>query len=182
LQNIAGNFVIYTRSVPAKISGWESEAHWRLTPSDTIDGSLVFLHSEYVRLDAGLVGNVDWSGKRLDKTPGTTANLGYSHIWSLPDNANFVFHIQTKYSSAYLVSDIQNAVQYSQPAFTRTDLTVTYNLDGGNYYIQGYVKNLENKVQIQSAPGSVPNPAIPLGSSVGISEPQMMGVRFGAKY
>ncbi len=182
LENIAGNFVIFTRAVPVKISGWENEAHWRITPADTIDGSLVFESSKYVKFMAGLLGNVDWSGRQLDKTPGTSANLGYSHVWTLANDQTFVFHVQSKYSSSYKLSDIQDAVQYTARAYTRTDLTVTYNMKGGDYYIQGYIKNLENKVQLESAPGTVPNPAIPNGASVGVTEPQMLGIRVGAKY
>ncbi len=173
--------VIYTRSAPVKISGWENEVHYHLTSDDTIDGSLVFENSHYVHFMAGIFGNVDWSGKHLDKVPGSTANLGYSHVWDLGSDNSLVFHAQSKYSSGYTVSDFQNAIQYKQAPFTRTDLTVTYNMKGGDYYIQGYIKNLENKVQMDGAPAA-PTPGVALGQDVAITDPQMMGIRVGAKY
>jgi iron complex outermembrane receptor protein len=181
LENIQGNFVIYTRSVPVKISGWENELHWRPTANDTVDASLVFESSHYVRFMAGLLADVDWSGRSLDKTPGTAGTFGYSHVFDLPDDRNIVFHVQSKYSSAFLLSDIQNALQYKQRPFTRSDMTLTYNLKGGDMYVQAYVKNLENKVQMLAAPGNY-NAAVPLSASVGVTEPRMFGVRFGARY
>ncbi len=181
LENIEGNFVIYTRAVPEKISGWENELTWRPTPSDTITGSLVLESSKYQTFFAGLMGDVDWSGYTLDKTPDTTTTISYSHIWSLNDDRTLVFNIFSKYSSSYLLSDIQNAIQYTQKGFTRSDLTVTYNIKGGNYYIQGYVKNVEDQVQMIASPGNY-NAAVPLSASVAISEPRIMGIRFGAKY
>ena len=181
LENINGNFVIFTRGVPVKISGWENELHYRPTANDTIDASLVLEKSKYVKFEAGLFGNVDWSGRSLDKTPDAVVSAGYSHVWQMADDNNFVFHVFSKYSSSYLLSDVQNATQYTQKAFTRSDITVTYNWKDGNYYVQGYVKNIEDKVQMIGTPGNF-NPAVPLSASAQVSEPRMIGVRFGAKY
>jgi len=173
LVNISGNFVIYTRDVPEQIWGWENELHYRPTSKDTIDASLVFERSKYVSFMAGLFQNVDWSGKTLDKTPSAVFTLGYSHIWTLPDDRSLVFHGFSKYSQSYKISDFVNAVQYNQRAFTRSDVTLTYNFNNDMMYFEGYIKNLEDKVQTISAPNN---------GNVAISEPRMMGIRFGAKY
>ncbi|MFT4076752.1 MAG: TonB-dependent receptor [Asticcacaulis sp.] len=173
--------VIYTRSVPVKISGWENEVHWKPTSADAVDASIVFMDSHYVKFMAGINQNVDWSGKKLDKTPSTSGTLAYSHTWTLKDNNALVARIGTKYSADYLLSDFVNAVQFTQKAFTRTDLTLTYRFDDDKMYFEGFVKNLEDKIQAVSSPINY-SASVADAAASAVSQPRMMGVRFGAKY
>lgn len=173
--------VIYTRSVPVKINGWENEVHYRPTSTDNIDASLVLMDSKYVHFMAGILQDVNWTGKKLDKTPAVSGTLGYSHTWMLKGGDDLVAHLFTKYSADYLLSDFVNAVQFRQKAFTRTDVTLTYHFDGGKMYFEGFVKNLEDKIQAVSSPVNYAASVADAAASP-VSQPRMFGVRFGARY
>jgi iron complex outermembrane receptor protein len=181
LVNINGNFVIYTRLVPTKIKGWENELSWRPSNADTINASLALSSSEYVRFNAGLLQNVNWSGKSLDKTPDVTASLSYAHDWDLPNGGTLTAQAATRYSSGYLVSNFVQAVQIEQDAFTRTDANVTYVSPGGKLTVTAFVKNIEDELQILGAPGTYAPANLNLGSAAA-SEPRFMGVRLGVEF
>ena len=120
----------------------------------------------------GILGNVDFTGKNLDKTPATTATFGYTHTTNISSGV-IRSYLGTKYSSSYVVSDFVGGVQYSQKAFTRSNLNLTYLDNSGKYSAQFYVTNLENKLQM-TAVGS--------NSNFTVSEPRFIGVRFGLSY
>ncbi|HEX4268526.1 MAG TPA: TonB-dependent receptor [Steroidobacteraceae bacterium] len=173
--DVDNNFVVYTRSVPTRIYGWENQLKWRVAAADTLDASFTAMHSRYVSLEAGIMQNISWAGYTLDKTPSATASLGYTHDWSLGDHGTLSGHADVFYSTSYVTSDYIVAVQYRQPAYTRTDLTLTYTDSSGRYYMQGFVRNLENKVQLLTAEGQGNDDAA-------VSEPRMFGVRLGFNY
>jgi iron complex outermembrane recepter protein len=173
--DVANNFVVYTRSVPTRIYGWENQLRWRITDADTLDASLTAMHSRYVSLEAGIMQNIQWAGLSLDKTPAATASLGGTHNWTLGDHGTLSGHADVFYSTSYVTSDYILAVQYRQPAYTRTDMTLTYTDASGHYYLQGFVRNLENKVQLLTAEGQGNDDAA-------VSEPRMFGVRLGFNY
>ncbi|RZT09157.1 iron complex outermembrane recepter protein [Duganella sp. CF402] len=173
LANIAGNFVIYTRSVPATIYGWENELTYKPGAQDTVRASLVFAHSEYKRFKAGLMQNVDWAGKSLDKTPSSVVTLSWNHNWPLADGGRIRTTVGTRYSASYLVSDFVGAVQYKQKAFSRTDLSASYTTADGRYTVQAYVNNLEDKVQITAVGGN---------NDYSVSAPRFYGVRLSAQF
>jgi iron complex outermembrane receptor protein len=181
LVNISGNFVIYTRSVPVTIYGLEIETKYKPTPNDEINLAATFLHSEYEQLMAGLMQNVDWSGYRLDKTPKAALTGSYSHVWELANGGSITGRVATKYSSGYLTSDFVNALQFEQDAFTRSDATLTYNDSQGRFSLMGFVKNIEDDLQMINAPGNY-SAAIPNAAAIAISEPRMYGVRIGLRY
>jgi iron complex outermembrane receptor protein len=173
LVNIAGNFVIYTRSVPARMAGWENEVTWKPGPRDTVRAALTFSRSEYRSFLAGLMQNADWSGRSLDKTPASVLSLSYQRTWPLANGARIKAQIGTRYSASYLVSDFVGAVQYRQKAFSRSDLSATYASADGSWSVQGFVNNLEDKVQITSVGGN---------GDYGISTPRFYGMRVGLHY
>ncbi|MBV7538690.1 TonB-dependent receptor [Duganella sp. sic0402] len=173
LANIAGNFVIFTRSVPATIYGWENELSYRPTSADILRASVTFAHSEYKSFMAGLMQNVDWSGKSLDKTPSTVATLSWNHSWPLANGGRVKTQIGTRYSTSYLNSDFVGAVQYRQKAFSRTDISATYLTADGKYTLQAFVNNLEDKVQITAVGGN---------NDYSVSAPRFFGIRLGAQF
>ena len=173
--------VIATRSAKTKIYGWENEFTLAVTQSDIIDGSLAFEKSKYVDFLTGGLANIDWSGKSLDKTPGAVLHLGYSHYFNLANGSTLQLRIGTKYSTSYKLSDFVDAVQYNQAAYTRTDLTANWTSASGKLTIQGYIHNIEDKMQLEgyTAPTVL---SVPNGATAPVSEPRMMGVRVGFKY
>jgi iron complex outermembrane receptor protein len=173
LVNISGNFVIFTRSVPATIYGWENEVTWKPGRLDTVRAALTLSHSEYKSFMAGLMQNTDWSGKSLDKTPASALSLSWNRVWPLASGARIKTQVGTRYSSSYLVSDFVGAVQYRQKAFSRSDVSATWLSADGAYSVQAFVNNLENKVQITTVGGN---------NDYSVSTPRFYGVRVGFHY
>jgi len=172
LTVVGGSPVIFTKSVPAKIYGWENELTYKMTPSDLLNVSASFEHSKYGQFMTGILQNVDWSGYSLDKTPHAVVKLGYSHEWTLGSGAYINANVSSQYSTGYAVSDFVNAIQYRQKAYTRSNANLTYTAASDHYWFQLFVQNIENKVQITSVGGN---------ADAGISEPRYFGVRFGVR-
>lgn len=181
LVNIEGNFVIYTRLVPTRIMGLENELSWALSDSDRLDLTLTLADSEYREFYAGLFQDVDWSGKTLDKVADVTASIAYSHDWMLSNGSSLTGRIASRYNSGYVVSQFVSAVQMEQDAFTRTDANLTWRSADEKYEVGLFVRNLENEIQIISAPETY-NPANLNVAGVPVSEPRMYGVRFGIDF
>ncbi|MFT4075749.1 MAG: TonB-dependent receptor [Asticcacaulis sp.] len=196
---------IYTKSAPLTLYGWENEATWRVTPNDTIGGSLAFEHGKFGDLSVGFVKDVpiDWTGKTPDNTPEVSGTAYYEHKWTMGDGAIYNFRIGTKYSSSYFVSDLGGQgnpfcifipnytvsdcysvlpQQYEQKAYTRTDLNLSYTSPNGKYVISAYVRNLEDKLQFASAPQTVSNNTASGAVSVRVSAPRTFGLRVGMNY
>src|SRR5882724_8488475 len=147
---------------------------------DQLDASLVFEKSKYKGFMAGIGQDIDWSGRSLDRTPKAAATLGYSHEWLLPQ-ASLTARVASKYSSSYVVSDFVDAVHITQKSFTRTDLTLTYKTENEKYYVQGFIRNIEDKIQMTGGLGNF-IPGLPNAPSVAVSEPRMFGVRVGTRF
>jgi iron complex outermembrane receptor protein len=65
---------------------------------------------------------------------------------------------------------------FGQAAYSLNDLSLTYNAPKSAWYVQGFVKNLEDNIIVTSLSVSVPN------GTASISDPRTYGVRFGAKF
>jgi iron complex outermembrane receptor protein len=150
-------FGLFTTTTPVEIYGLENELNWQLARSTTFDGSLTLLHSSFRNFLTGanaLTGNpINFTGKAVDLAPGMTFTLGLTHNVAVGEGGNLKFHADLKYSSAYYLSDYNNGVRYRQKASTRSNASVTYELDDARYTLQLYVENIENKVQRTSMQG-----------------------------
>jgi iron complex outermembrane receptor protein len=173
--------VLATRSAATTIYGWENEVTARLAPNDIVDGSLAFEKSQYTRFLTGALANVDFSGKSLDKTPAAVLNLGYSHTFDLAGGSNLQVRIGTKYSTSYVLSDFVNATQYRQQSYSRSDLTANWTSADDKLTVQGYVHNIEDKMQAEGYTRSTV-PSVVNGATAAVSEPRMIGVRIGFKW
>jgi iron complex outermembrane receptor protein len=65
--------------------------------------------------------------------------------------------------------------QFTQPSYTATEATVTYNAPQKRYYVQGFVKNLENNLLVTAVGGGV-------NGTLQVSDPRTFGVRAGMKF
>ncbi|MDG2533010.1 TonB-dependent receptor [Sphingomonas sp. HITSZ_GF] len=180
LLNINGNFVIYTRDVPAEIYGWENEVTFTPGRSTSISLSANFEHSKFKRFMAGLTQNVDYSGKSIDKTPAFVATATLNQSFDLGSGYALRFRGFTKYSSSYTLTDFVTPFRYRQGSFTRSDASLTLAAPKDSWYLQAFVQNIENDYQAVAAPGNVTSTA-PAGATWGISEPLLAGVRLGFK-
>jgi iron complex outermembrane receptor protein len=178
---INGIGVLYTRAVPTVILGWESELRYRISDRQQLDAALSLEKSRYTRFLAGVQQNVDWTGHSLDKTPSVAAMLGYTHRWRRADGSYLEARASSRFSSGYLVSDFVGPEHYRQSAFIRSDLLLAYHSAAGRFYIQAYIRNAEDELQILNAPQSV-SATFPGSANAAVSEPHTMGIRVGLRY
>jgi iron complex outermembrane receptor protein len=170
---IVNSSALTTNTGKATVDGVELSARYRLTKSGRIDASVGLLNAEYSNYTTP--NGTNFAGKKLDKTPGLTLNVGYTHNWNLESGARLTGYIGTKYSSSYVTTDTGTAsaapIQFEQKAFTKSNLSVTYANASDDLELQFYVKNIENKSQLM---GSVAF----FNSNYGyMSEPRTYGVR-----
>jgi len=141
---------------------------------------------------AGVTQNL--KGKALDTTPRFAATLAYDHEWTLSGGGTLRAGLQTKYSSSYEETDVQNAVQYKQRQFTRSNADIRFTDATGKFYVGAFVQNIENKLQINAnpsgfvnAPGFVPQPGpngstVPDAATVTVTDPRTWGFMTGVKF
>jgi len=82
---------------------------------------------------------------------------------------------QISVSDHYQIAALGTFNQFRVPGYSRTNAQLTYNAPDNRWYLQGYVKNIENAIVISyAATTSFP--------SVQLSEPRTYGVRAGYKF
>jgi iron complex outermembrane receptor protein len=157
----------------ASVRGVEVEGKYAIRSSDRINFSLTYLDSHYTQYTP--LPTSDWSGRALDKSPKASAGLGYTHNWTLENGAVIDATLSTRYTGAYLLSNYSTATQFRQGGFRKTDLTVTYSPNAGAWYLQGYVRNIEDKTVMNSYSSSPVD-------SVGLAPPRTAGIRVGSTF
>jgi iron complex outermembrane recepter protein len=170
---IVNNQAVTVNTGKATVSGLELSARYRISASGRLDATLGLLNAKYK--DYTTPNGTDYAGFKLDKTPSTTLNIGYTHDWSLASGGGLRGYVGTKYSSSYVTTDTGSAtappVQFKQGSFTKSSASLTYYNADDSFDVQLYVKNIENKTQLM---GSVAF----LGSNYGyMSEPRTFGIR-----
>ena len=192
LTNVQGNVVIFTQLAPIEISGWENDFTWAPGSNDTLRFGFSLMKGEYGDgFRAGArepnafppIGAVftNWSGRSIDKVSDLTLRFEYSHDWNLASGGKITGRFASRYDSGYMVSNITNAFQWEQEAYTRTDLNLTYTAPEDRFSAGVFVRNLEDKVQVLGAPDSYAA-ATQNQQGVGVTEPRVYGVRFGVQF
>lgn len=169
----------------AKVTGVEAEA--TLTPSDNDRFDLSYAYtdarySKYCPFDDptsavpiganGCRTALSFEGRPLDRAPKHVVSAGYSHTFPIGEG-NVIAGARTRLSSSYVITNFGAGVQYRNPSHTRTDLSLTYNAPDDRFYIQGYLQNVENEVQLQNVDG--------FGNATP-TDPRTYGVRAGFKF
>jgi iron complex outermembrane recepter protein len=177
-SGVVNSQMLTTNTGNATINGLELSARYRFNEASKLNASLGLLDAQYKRYVTP--NGTDYSGRKLDKTPSATLNLGYTHNWSLANGANLTGYLGTKYSASYVTTDTGTPtaapIQFKQDAFTKTNAHLNYSNASGALDVQLYVKNLENKSQLM---GSVAF----FNSNYGyMSEPRTFGVRSTLKF
>ncbi|HUO23797.1 MAG TPA: TonB-dependent receptor [Caulobacteraceae bacterium] len=190
--------LIYTTIAPAKLFGWENDLKWNFTPNDTLNFAASFEEGYFENgAKVGFIysNQVNWAGKSLDNLPKYSGTVSYEHRWTLNDGAKISARVGTRYSSGYFESNTGGngnpfsgvysvpPHQFFQPAFTRSDMDVSYTTGNGKYSIDAFVRNLEDKVQILNAPSPDNGPPETAdGYGVRVSDPRTFGVRVSMRY
>jgi iron complex outermembrane receptor protein len=153
----------------SNVSGFELEGSWKALPDTTVNYSLAILNAKYDEYLPQGVGGADYAGRRLDRSPKVSGRIGVSQNFPLENGGRITGTAAVKYSDSYMVSDFGVPIQYKQPSYTRTDVTLGYYAPGGTWYVQAYGRNLENKRLLG---------LVEFGS-FSLSEPRQFGIRAG---
>jgi iron complex outermembrane recepter protein len=127
--------------------GAELELRYRFTPSDEVGIIGTYTDAHYGNFTEPQLAGLN--GERIAATPENTAILNYQHDWLLA-GGKLSAQADTKLSSSYF-SSVNNRTVNSygfQPAYTRSDASVVYQA-AKLWSVSGWVKNLENKGQLQ---------------------------------
>ena len=161
----------------AKVDGVEFEALMTPSDNDRVELSFNYLDARYTNFTPTLGDGVsrNFKGLRLDRSPKYTAVAGYTHTFQIGDGGKVDAAVRTHLSAEYYLSDLAALVQYRQPSFTKTDVTLTYTAPEGRWYVQGFAKNLENEITLEVARSGIADLAT-------IGEPRTYGIRTGIKF
>ena len=151
---------------------------------------------------------VPFGGKELDRLPRVAVNVSWQHDFELKDGALIKFRVNSKISGSYKVSDLvgsatptfpgppfaipaytdptqayyQTPLQTTQSSYTRTDATLGYTSASGKLGVEAFVKNIENKVQLQGPPATLQPGWNDYARNVRINLPRTFGLRVSLKY
>jgi iron complex outermembrane receptor protein len=170
---------VTTNAAAAKVDGLELEGLWAATSRSRIDFSATWLDARYA--DWPVVPGFNFKGARLDRSPTWTMSGGYTYTQPLGGGSTLVANLHSRYSDKYAMLSTGMRGQFWQPAFSKTDVSLTYNAPEARWYIQAFAHNLENSINVTSAAVSVAYPGLQNGGAQ-IGDPRTYGVRFGAQF
>ncbi|MCX9147424.1 TonB-dependent receptor [Erythrobacter sp. WG] len=154
----------------AEIYGAELDAQIAIGENGRLRGSINYVNASYGSLLASIpvlcvnpgcsgngsaaVGDLATTPGRITQpdlgnntppyTPAWTLNLGYDHDFKIGDIGTLTASIFSVFKSAYF-TDIFNYNDSRQGSFTQTDANLTFRPTGGQWFIQAFVRNIENE-------------------------------------
>jgi len=135
-----------TNAAQAKVDGLELESVLNPTRSDRFELDYSWLNARYANYP--IVGTLNWSGKKLDRSPTDQAMLAYTRTFRLANGADFDARIHSRISDHYILSDYNVFDQFRVPGYVKTDLLLTYRAPSDRWYLQGFVNNVENHITV----------------------------------
>jgi iron complex outermembrane receptor protein len=131
-----------TNAGQARVYGFELEGRYLMTARDRVNFGLGVADAKYKRFITA--ANQDWAGLDLDKAPHATANLGYSHAFTLASGATLTASVGERWSSSYYLSNSRD-YRYRQKQYHKTDAHLTYASADDRWNVQAYVRNIEDR-------------------------------------
>jgi len=173
-SNICGGpCQVTTNAGVAKIDGLELEATIQPNEYNRINLAFNYLDARYSRFLP--TAGIDYAGRPLDRSPKVAASAAYAFVYPLSNGGTLEAGARIRFSDSYALTDFTSVVQFRQPSFHKTDLTLTYTAPEDRFYVQAYAKNLENEITLGSVSTS-------FAGSATFADPRTYGVRAGAKF
>lgn len=169
----SGPCLITTNAGHAKIDGVEAEATIRPGRNFRFDGSFAYTNARYTQF-VPLPG-LDWAGKKLDRAPEIAVTAGATQTFPLGDGSNVEANVRTRLASSSVLGVSSSGIQFPVPAYTKTDAGLTYNAPNSRWYIQAYIKNIENSIVVSGASTGA-------FGTIYVSDPRTYGVRAGFSF
>lgn len=164
---------VTTNAGQAKVDGVEVETVLTPGPNTRFDASASWLNARYTEFFP--TPTVSFAGRKLDRSPEWTVSAGITQTVPLNNGGNVQAAARTRLSDSYYLAALGTLNQFRQPSYTRSDLTLTYNAPAERWYLQGFVRNLENSIVVSTASSGA-------YASVQIQDPRTYGVRAGVRF
>ena len=164
---------VTTNAGKAKVDGVELESIVRPASNTRFDFAVSWLNARYTEFMPTLT--VDWSGRKLDRSPSWTVTAGAEQTFPLPGGGEFSASVRTRLSDSYYLAALGTLNQFRQPSYTKTDAFLTYNAPDKAWFVQGYIRNIENNVIVSGASSGT-------FAGVTLADPRTYGVRAGVKF
>lgn len=146
-----GTFPLILNADKGVNKGAELALDWRATSADRVKLGLVYLDAKYGAVSLPnnpFVNQGDYSleGKTVQNSPRWSANLGYEHVFQL-GAGDLTLSFDTKWSQGYYTTPEQYLPGAWQGSYTRSDASLRYEPQAGNWSAALWVKNIENAAQ-----------------------------------
>lgn len=164
--------IVTLNAAKATIKGAEIEGRFDVIDNGAADFSIAVLDGAYDRYLPSGSGGPDYAGKSLDRSPKTSFRIGYTHTFPIGQAGSIRANVATKYSSEYFVTDFNIPSQYRQSAYWRSDASFGYFRSDDQWYLQAFVRNIENENTL----------GVVNFSSMTQNEPRLYGIRGGVHY
>jgi iron complex outermembrane recepter protein len=160
-----------------EIYGDELDIKFLITPNDQLHLNFNYNHARAIDF---IVGEppVNYGGLQLIEAPDGVGNLGFRHTFPLADGGSVVFNADTHYENGFW-GTFDHAPTTHQPAFTMTDVNLTYHASGDKWSVGFWGRNLENSAVI--GPGAYVG-AGTIGGVYWVLPPRTFGVRAGVNW
>ncbi len=173
---------VTTNAAAAKDDGVEVEGAYIPFAHNRLDFSATYLDARYTKYDLSTSSNSgSFAGAPLNDAPRYTLSAGYSYTQPLSNGGSVVASLHWLYSDKYAILNTSTNSQFWQPAYAKTDFSLQYNSAKGGWYVQAYVKNIEDRVTVTYINTAPQWPADNNGT-VNTADPRTYGVRLGAKF
>ena len=169
-------FQITTNAAEADVDGIELESVWTPNSDSRFNIAATWLDAKFANYV--MTETADFSGKPLSRSPKYTLTAGYNYSYELGDGGTVDFAINSRWSAEYKLLNNSIAAYFNQPAFTKTDVTLTYNAPQGDWYAQAFIKNIEDNITVSNV-GTTSNLT---NGTVAFSDPRLIGVRLGYQF
>ena len=148
-QAAPGVFVLTISNVPKVTNmGGEIETKANVGKGFTVNGALSYLSSRYRSsffLHDDPFNAFDMNGKSLPHAPKWTLRGGVQHQMDLGDKGALTTRLDIRHLSDQYLAPFNGETQL-QKAYTQADASVTWESDNGDWSVNGYVRNLTNKI------------------------------------
>jgi iron complex outermembrane receptor protein len=129
-----------------EIYGNQLDVKFHVTANDQLQANLGYLHARAIDFIVGEPA-FNYGGFELPESPDVTATLSYAHTFNLPNGDFTVFSGDTHYETGYWNTFQHNPTTH-QPAFTQSDMSLTYYSSTGDWNVGAWVKNVENSAVV----------------------------------
>lgn len=132
---------IYIENLDETVNyGGELEGIYFLTRSDRVNFSVAYLQTDLGKMPEGLS---QYDYYEQNHSPEWAFNLGYQHNWILPNGGAVLFRADTHYETGSWRYWKQPEGSW-QPAYHKSNASLSYDFPSGKWTIQAYVRNIED--------------------------------------